>query len=68
MKDELYLRRARLRYNSDFNQNVVFEEYINGPMEEPNLIAFDVDIEKFKWYENKKKQMRKKLLNLTIQN
>ena len=59
MKDELYLRRARLRYNSDFNQNVVFEEYINGPMEEPNLIAFDIDINKFIEYQDKVNKKRK---------
>ena len=59
MKDELYLRRARLRYNSDFNQNVVFEEYINGPMEEPNLIAFDIDIKKFIEYQDKVNKKRK---------
>ena len=58
MKDELYLNKAKLKLNKDYNQNVIFDEYQNGPQEEPILLAFDVDIEKFKWYENKKKTLR----------
>ena len=59
MKDELYLKKAKLKLNKDFNQNVIFDEYQNGPMEEPNLIAFDVDIERFKKYQMKIKELRK---------
>ena len=56
----MYLKKAKYRYNSDFNQNVFFEEYINGPMEEPVLIAFDVDINKFINYEKLLKEKRNK--------
>lgn len=59
MKDELYLKTAKIKLNKDHNQNVIFDEYQNGPQEEPILLAFDVDIEKFKKYENKKQIMRK---------
>lgn len=59
MKEELYLKKTKQKFNSDLNQNVYFDEYINGPMEEPVLIAFDVDINKFKEYENKIKSLRK---------
>ena len=58
MKEELYLKKMKLKYNSDLNQNVFFEEYINGPMEEPILLLFEVDIDKFKWYESKKNSLR----------
>lgn len=60
MKEELYLKRAKHLLNSDLNQNVIFEEYINGPMEEPVLIAFDVDINKFIKYEKLLKEKRNK--------
>jgi hypothetical protein len=59
MKDELYLKKAKLKLNKDLNQNVIFDEYQNGPMEEPNLIEFDVNIEKFKKYQMKIKELRK---------
>lgn len=58
MKDELFLRKAKLRYNSDLNQNLFFEEYINGPMEEAILLAYDIDINKFVEYRNKLKEKR----------
>ena len=45
MKDELYLKKAKIKLNKDHNQNVIFDEYQNGPQEEPILLAFDVDIE-----------------------
>ena len=56
----LYLKRAKHLLNSDLNQNDIFEEYINGPMEEPVLIAFDVDINKFIKYEKLLKEKRNK--------
>ena len=59
MKEELYLKKTKQKFNSDLNQNVYFDEYINGPMEEPVLIAFDVDINKLKEYEKKIKSIRK---------
>ena len=60
MKEELYLKRAKHLLNSDLNQNVFFEEYINGPMEEPILLAYDVDIDKFIKYRNNLKIKRNK--------
>ena len=59
MKDELYLKVAKIKLNKDYNQNVIFDEYQNGPKEEQILLAFDIDIEKFIKYEEKKKMMRK---------
>ena len=53
MKNELYLDKLKRRLNTDKNENVIFEESQTGPQEEPVLIAYDIDIEKFKEYEKK---------------
>ncbi len=50
MKDKLYLDDLKRKYNHDDNQNVIFEESQTGPQEEPCLLAYDVDIKRFKKY------------------
>lgn len=50
MKNELYLDKLKRRLNSDENKNIIFEESQTGPQEEPVLIAYDIDVEKFKKY------------------
>lgn len=55
MKNELYLDKLKRRLNTDKNENVIFEESQTGPQEEPILIAYDIDIEKFKEYEKNNK-------------
>ena len=54
MKNELYLDRLKRRLNSDKNQNIIFEESQTGPQEEPVLIPFEIDLEKFNEYIKKK--------------
>lgn len=50
MKNELYLDKLKRKLNTDLNENVIFEESQTGPQEEPILVAYDVDINKFKEY------------------
>ena len=52
MKDKLYLENFKDVLNDDDNLNVVFEESQTGPQEEPILLAFDVNIDKFRKYMN----------------
>lgn len=52
MKDKLYLENLKDILNDDDNVTVVFEESQTGPQEEPVLLAFDVNINRFKQYMN----------------
>ncbi len=60
MKDKLYLEDLKKKYNDDNNPHVIFVESQTGPQEEPSLIAYDVDISKFKEYMHNLAIKRKK--------
>ena len=53
MKNKLYLDDFKKKLNDDYNNRVIFEESQTGPQEEPCLIAYDVDVNKFKKYMHK---------------
>lgn len=46
------------KLNDDNNPNIIFEESQTGPQEEPILIAYDIDINKFKKYYKKVKKRK----------
>ena len=61
MKDKLYLQdRKNLLNRKDEDQNVIYDECQSGPMEEENLVLYDVDIDKFLAYEQKVNEKNKK--------
>ena len=46
------------KLNDDNNPNIIFEEAQTGPLEEPILIAYNIDINKFKKYYKKIKKRK----------
>lgn len=60
MKDKLYLQdKKELLNNTDDDNKVIYDEIQSGPMEEPNLVKYDMDIDKFLDYQNKINTKRK---------
>ena len=45
--------KKRLLNNTDDDKDTIYDEIQSGPMEESNLIKYDLDINKFKKYEEK---------------
>ena len=57
MKENLYLQRMKERLNKDSSNKYIFDESQTGPQEEPTLIKYELDVERFqKYLEQKKKQ------------
>lgn len=57
MKENLYLQRMKERLNKDSSNKYIFDESQTGPQEEPTLIQYELDVERFqKYLEQKKKQ------------
>lgn len=57
MKENLYLQRMKDRLNKDSSNEYIFDESQTGPQEEPTLIQYELDVERFqKYLEQKKKQ------------
>lgn len=57
MKENLYLQRMKERLNKDSSNKYIFDESQTGPQEEPTLIQYQLDVERFqKYIEQKKKQ------------
>lgn len=64
MKDKMYLSdKKRLLNNTDDDKDTIYDEIQSGPMEESNLIKYDLDINKFKKYEEKISLKNKKSSN-----
>ena len=59
MKHILYLDKKKIFLNrKDHNENTIYELIQCGPMEEENLVEFEIDIEKFRKYEAKVKRKK----------
>ena len=57
MKENLYLQRMKEKLNKDSSNKYIFDESQTGPQEEPTLIQYELDVERFqKYLEQKKKQ------------
>lgn len=64
MKDKMYLSdKKRLLNNTDDDKDTIYDEIQSGPMEESNLIKYDLDINKFRKYEEKISLKNKKSSN-----
>ena len=60
MNDKLYLQdKKELLNNLEDDKNTIYDECQLGPMEEPNLVKFDIDIDRFLDYQNKINTKRK---------
>ena len=56
MKEELYLNKMKNKLNHDSSDKYIFDESQTGPQEEPILVEYEVDVEKFKRYLEKNKK------------
>ena len=57
MKENLYLQKMKEKLNKDLSNKYIFDESQTGPQEEPTLVQYEIDVEKFqKYIEQKKKQ------------
>ena len=64
MKDKMYLSdKKRLLNNTDDDKDTIYDEIQSGPMEESNLIKYDLDINRFRKYEEKISLKNKKSSN-----
>ena len=60
MDNKMYLQdKKELLNNLENDKNTIYDECQTGPMEEPNLVKFDIDIDKFLDYQNKINTKRK---------
>lgn len=58
MKEDLYLNKIKNRLNKDESNEFIFDESQTGPQEEPILVQYDVDINKFQEYMKKRKNSK----------
>lgn len=58
-KEKLYLAHLKQKYNQE-NSHYIFDESQTGPQEEPCLLAYKMDVNKFNKYLKKKKEKRGK--------